>query len=243
MGSAARNSSDRHDARTRRRPCPRRVLLHRRVELPGGSAGLHPDRVGRRRAGAGGRPAARAEPGALRAHRGGGAPGAHRGHVGGRAQPRADHRHRAQRVRPRARRAPGADHRRADLGRPQRRGVPGLRRARGADQRRARLVAGLHPVPVRRHAPGPLGAGRRDPDAPDPGLRAGPLAQPRLHRLERGRGLLRPAAVRVAGARGGHGDRAEHGAERRPASSCRTTPSGPGCPRSAPPTCAWSPRS
>ena len=47
---------------------------------------------------------------------------------------------------------PGADHRRADLGRPQRRRVPGLRRARGVDQRRAGRPARLHPLPVRRHA-------------------------------------------------------------------------------------------
>ena len=46
------------------------------------------------------------------------------------------------------RRPAGADHRRADLGRPQRHRVPGLRPARGADQRRVHRPAGHHPVPV-----------------------------------------------------------------------------------------------
>ena len=58
-------------------------------------------------------------------------------------------------------------------------------------------VAGLHPVPVRRHPSRPVGAGRRHPDAPDAGLRAGPVGQSRLHRLQGGGRLVRPAAVRL----------------------------------------------
>ena len=131
---------------------------------------------------------------------------------------------------------PRADHRRADLGRPQPGGVRRGGAARGADQRRAGGPPRDGALPVRHHRARPGGGGRRGTHAPGHPRAGHQLGE---HALRRPRGARAVGQRTARRARRGRRDAGVRRAGRAAGGAPRPSPSmrcAPGSTRTAPPT-------